>query len=93
MNTVVLTLELEKGADVGLIEKMIKNMKGVLEARLSRNSSYHNGMDAAKWYEGVEAKLTDADLKSIQRGLEDVKQDRTHTLGADESLDSLLERL
>lgn len=75
MNTVVFTLELEKGADVGLIEKMIKDMKGVLKARLSRNASYHKGMDAATWYEGVEAMRKGYDPSAI-----DLDDERTRYL-------------
>lgn len=37
--------------------------------------------------------LSEADLQSIRRGLDDIKAGRTYELKADESLDSLLDRI
>lgn len=37
--------------------------------------------------------MSASDLESIRRGLEDVKTGNTHTLGANESLDALLDRV
>ncbi|MDE6336118.1 MAG: hypothetical protein K2J63_01765 [Muribaculaceae bacterium] len=50
-----LLVTLDTGADVGLLQRMIENMKGVLEARLSDRSSVKADESVDAWFNKLEA--------------------------------------
>lgn len=50
-----LLVTLDTGADVGLLQRMIENMKGVLEARLANMSSVKADESADAWFDKLEA--------------------------------------
>lgn len=70
MTQILVTLD--NGADAGLLRRMIENMKGVLEAKLSNTDLKTTDGSAERWFNQLEALRMNYDSSYI-----DLEDERT----------------